>query len=325
MNGLVPPNQPEWRDNRSSPLRGEILRRNSTIRILFVLLLLLCGTILARAQDPEDENRQENPPAEQKAITDPAEYEAYITAINTTHTLESRKAALEAFLQRFPNSIMRDQTLDALMEIMVQLDNQRTAAVRADLRFRQLTAEMYARNLALVPDKLNHYTQCSLGQFIVEDSSERDRLFYRSVTTSEGDRQIEVLHGFRLHIAYQGTPFVNFIAERLGTNYATDKKTLIESLRGLSTEPDTETVVPWPASMNDFEVYGINRKRLAGGVLSIYMLFHDADQTVVTIYLLNTPPESPKFRTLDEYHGLRDQFLKIYTACAGTQPQKPRQ
>jgi hypothetical protein len=293
------------------------------MRIFLVLLLLVCGTILARAQDPEDENQQEDPPAEQKAITDPAEYEAYITAINTTHTLESRKAALEAFLQRFPNSIMRDQTLDALMEIMVRLDNQRTAAVRADLRFRQLTSEMYARNLALVPDKLNHYTQCNLGQFIVEESSERDRLFYRTVTTSEGDRQIEVIHTFRLHIAYQGTPFVNFIAERLGTSYATDKKTLIEGLRGLSTEPDTEPVVPWPAFMSGFEVYGINRQRLGGGVLSIYMLFHDADQTVVTIYLLNTPPESPKFRTLDEYHGLRDQFLKTYTTCFDAPAKAP--
>ena len=61
--------------------------------------------------------------------------------------------------------------------------------------------------------------------------------------------------------------------------------------------------------MGGFEVYGINAKKLEGTVLSIYLLFHDADMTVVMLYLLNTPPETPRFGTLHEYRVLRDLFL----------------
>jgi hypothetical protein len=71
------------------------------------------------------------------------------------------------------------------------------------------------------------------------------------------------------------------------------------------------------ASMNKLEVYGINRRHLAGGVLSLYLFFSDEDLTVVTLYILNTPPENPKFRTMEQYRALRDEFLKNFAACAG--------
>ena len=167
------------------------------------------------------------------------------------------------------------------------------------------------------PDNLSLYTACKLGQFVVQESAERDRPFSRSVPTANGDKPIEVAHGISLHIAYAETPFVNLKAERFGNNYANDKQVLIDSLKYLGVQEDMESAEPWPSSMNGFEVYGINHKQLAVGVLSIYLLFRDVDHTVVTLYLLNTPPEAPKFRTLDEYRVLRDKFLLIYIMCAG--------
>jgi hypothetical protein len=169
---------------------------------------------------------------------------------------------------------------------------------------------------AVQPDNLFLYTQCELDHFTIEESVERDRPFVRSVKTSEGERQIKVAHGFSLHIAYQQTPFVNFKAERL-QDYATGKQALIGNLKYMTAGPDMESSEPSHSSISGLEVYGINHKQLAGGVLSIYLLFHDADQTVVTLYLLNTPPEMPKFHTIEEYRSLRDQFLKGYTSCAG--------
>lgn len=169
----------------------------------------------------------------------------------------------------------------------------------------------------LRPDHLDDFPKCKLGRFEIVESSEIERPFTRAVPTGQGDQQINVTHGLSLHIAYEQTPFVNFKAERLG-KYADDKKVLIDSIKYLGSQADMEPGDPKLLSMNGLEVYGINRKRLAGGVLSIYLLFRDEDLTAVTLYILNTPPESPKFRTMEQYRALRDEFLKNFAACAGS-------
>ncbi len=280
-------------------------------KVFIALLLALGGTIMACAQQPSTEEQPGNQPTEQEIITDPAEYEAYIAAINTVG-LNARGLALSSFLRKFPNTVMREEVLDLFMDMMVQRDNQQTAALLQKLR-------------AIPFDNLSRYTRCDFGPFKVEETAERDRPFVRTVHTAQTDWRIEVVHGISLRIAYEKTPFASLKAERLETYpYANNKHTLIESLRYLSGTWDMEAAKPWPSTMNGFEVYGINLKQLEDGVLSVYLLFHDADQIVVTLYLLNTPPESPKFRTLDEYRALRDKFLKTYTTCFDT-PTKARQ
>lgn len=280
-------------------------------RVFLALLLALGGAMTASAQQPSTEEQPDNQPTEQEVITNPAEYEAYITAINTVG-LNARVLALSSFLRQFPNTVMRGQIVDLFMDMMVQRDNQQTAAFLQKLR-------------AIPFDNLSRYTQCDLGPFKVEETAERDRPFVRTVHTAQTDWKIEVVHGISLRIAYEKTPFATLKAERLETYpYPNDKHTLIESLRDLSGKWNMEATVPWPSTMNGFQVYGINPKQLEDGVLSVYLLFHDPDQIVVTLYLLNTPPESSKFRTLNEYRALRDKFLKTYTACFDA-PVKARQ
>lgn len=332
---------------------------------IIVTLLLLSGAALATPQQPSERYPQDNnQPLPQKVITNPAEYNAYINALNIwepaarkeaferfiqqfpnsamrdeiiatekviTDSVEksayaaavkisdpaARQAALESFLERFPSSVMRDQIEDLSLQLLVERDNLRTAPLRQRLRSSRARGEAFARALAWSPDNLNQYTRCGLGEFSVEESSERDRPFMRTVPTAKGEQEFEVLHSLTLHVTFEGTPFVNFKAEKLGNEYATKKQVLLDSMQYLSEEPDTKAAKPWPATMNGFEVYGINRKQLTSDVLSLYLLFHDSDMTVVTLYLLNTPPETPKFRTLKQYYALRDQFLRTYTTCTG--------
>lgn len=169
-------------------------------------------------------------------------------------------------------------------------------------------------------DNLNSYVNCEFGdKYQIEDSVERSQAFMRPVSTMEGKDVVEVAHGWSLHIAYDGTPFVNFKAERLGkSNYLRDKNALISSLEyAATTSQGMESNKPQQSSLGGFDLYSIDRKQLEGGVLSIYLLFQDSEQIAVTLYLLNTPPEAPKFGTMEEYHRLRDNFLNSYVACAG--------
>ncbi len=289
-------------------------------RVFFTLLLVVGAVITAGAQQPSNAKDPPDPqPQQEPVITDPAENAAYMAAISTN--LEHLQPALENFLERFPNSVMRERIEDGLMRLMVYRDNESTRRIRAELRFRELAAANSAK--AAAADGLSHYVQCDFSPFRVEESAERDQYFTRTVTTVEGEHTIEVFHGYSLHIAYKETPFVNFKAEKVGQSasdpkYLKNKQTLIENLKYLSSGPGSEMAQPWPSLLNGFEVYAINRKQMEGGVLSIYLLFRDPDQAAITLYMLNTPPESPQFRTLEEYRALRDRFLNTYTACTGT-------
>jgi hypothetical protein len=165
-------------------------------------------------------------------------------------------------------------------------------------------------------DNLRRYLACNLGNKLEDvETEERAERFVRSVNTSGGLKVIVVLHGFSQHIAYAGTPFVNFKAERLD-GFAQTKQNLIESLKfAAEGTQDMESTTPRETSLNGFDVYVIDRTKLSGGVQSMYLLFRDADETVVTLYILNTPREDPRFSTVEQYRALRDAFVQSYAAC----------
>lgn len=143
-----------------------------------------------------------------------------------------------------------------------------------------------------------------------------DKPFSRTVLTSKGERKIEVTRRINFYLSYGGVPFINLKAERLGDNYAQDKQALIDGLRMLGNEPDSDRVAPWPKAIGNFEVYGVNRRQLSGTVLGSYLLFKDADKTVITLYLMNSSPETTWIHTMKEYGALRDDFLMSYTTCS---------
>ena len=105
------------------------------------------------------------------------------------------------------------------------------------------------------------------------------------------------------------------LVERLPKGaYEKEKADILSSLAYFAAEPHNDGQVRSEIK-NGIALYGINRKELEGGVLSIYNLFQDDAQIVVTMYLLNDYPETRKFGTMDQYAVVRDQFLNAYTAC----------
>src|SRR6185312_1214327 len=74
-------------------------------------------------QQPAGAGQQANIPTSQKVIKDPAEYNAYITALNTTDPA-AKGAAMEAFVAQYPNSIVKIDALEQAMGAYQQANNQ---------------------------------------------------------------------------------------------------------------------------------------------------------------------------------------------------------
>jgi hypothetical protein len=165
-------------------------------------------------------------------------------------------------------------------------------------------------------DNLLRYISCHGGRkFAVVESDFSAKRFVRSVKTSQGSKEIVVLQGVSLHIAYARTPFVNFKVEHL-EGYALAKQHLIDNLSVLAKgTPDMESTTPQESSLDGFDVYSIERTKLSGGVQSVYLLFRDADETLVTLYILNTPRDAPQFSTVEQYFALTGEFVQAYTSC----------
>src|ERR1035441_6053267 len=57
---------------------------------------------------------QPAPPTQKKEIKDPAEYNSYVNAAQQTNP-QFKPQGLEAFLQTYPNSVMKEDALEQLM------------------------------------------------------------------------------------------------------------------------------------------------------------------------------------------------------------------
>jgi tetratricopeptide (TPR) repeat protein len=93
-------------------------------KVLVTFVLALTGAMMmaqASAQQPADS--QANVPANQKVIKDPAEYNAYITALNTQDPAQ-KGAAMEAFVKQYPQSVVLIDALEQAMAAYQQASNQ---------------------------------------------------------------------------------------------------------------------------------------------------------------------------------------------------------
>src|SRR6202048_3471730 len=92
--------------------------------------LLLMWANLASGQDaaaPQPQAPQPQaspaPQAQKKEIKDPAEYNAYVGAVQQTDPA-AKVSGLEAFLTQYPNSVMKEDALELLMGAYKQTNNQ---------------------------------------------------------------------------------------------------------------------------------------------------------------------------------------------------------
>jgi tetratricopeptide (TPR) repeat protein len=100
-------------------------------KVLATFVLALTTAALAQGTSPSQQppaqqpgaTDQSNVPTSQKTIKDPAEYNAYITALNTTDPA-AKGAAMEAFVAQYPNSIVKIDALEQAMGAYQQAGNQ---------------------------------------------------------------------------------------------------------------------------------------------------------------------------------------------------------
>ena len=91
-----------------------------------ILLTVVLGVaVVAGAQDAA-KPAQGQPAAPQSAapvIKDPAEYNAYVAAVDPAKDANAKISGLEAFLTQYPNSIMKNQAMEILMGTYQQAGN----------------------------------------------------------------------------------------------------------------------------------------------------------------------------------------------------------
>lgn len=109
------------------------------VLITFVLALTTCALAQGNTQQPPAQQSpaqqpttqqppasggesQANVPTSQKVIKDPAEYNAYITALNTQDPAQ-KAAAMEAFVTQYPNSVVKLEALEQAMAAYQQANN----------------------------------------------------------------------------------------------------------------------------------------------------------------------------------------------------------
>jgi hypothetical protein len=186
-----------------------------------------------------------------------------------------------------------------------------------------------AQRISDKPDLLKPYAVCVFGDGLKVVKAERlpkEEIYSRAVKTTEGEKEVTRIDSYRMLAAYPKTDgFANIRLERSRPDgYAQDKKNVVEELKYLiATGKEMEFAEPIKATYNGFESYGLNRRTLEiGTTVGVYVLFHDADQTVTTIYFFNANPKRRKFQTIEEWRTLKESFLNNYTACVNRNSQR---
>jgi hypothetical protein len=94
-----------------------------TFVIAVNVVALTLGAIQLSAQAATPTPDQSNVPTNQKVIKDPAEYNAYMAALNTQDPA-AKAAAMDAFVAQYPNSIVKVDALEQAMAAYQAANNQ---------------------------------------------------------------------------------------------------------------------------------------------------------------------------------------------------------
>ncbi len=87
-------------------------------KFLYVTVLALAGTAMSAAPMMQAQSAGSGT----ITIKDPAEYNAYNSAISQP-TPQAKESAIEGFLQQYPNSVVKKQVLEILMDAYTQTGN----------------------------------------------------------------------------------------------------------------------------------------------------------------------------------------------------------
>ncbi len=91
--------------------------------VAIVLALTTAAAGQTAAPQPQAQPASSQPQQQKKEIKDPAEYNAYVGAVQQADAA-AKISGLEAFLSQYPNSVMKEDALEALMGAYQQTNNQ---------------------------------------------------------------------------------------------------------------------------------------------------------------------------------------------------------
>ena len=176
--------------------------------------------------------------------------------------------------------------------------------------------------LAQATPALRPYTACKFddGLTAIESSQLPASIQGRTVETLTGPRQVPILHGEHITFSYPSTSFFATVkVEQLPPDtFAQGKTDLISNFDHILAGDDESArnmSFALRPRLNGFEVYGLDRKKLEGNTLGIYLLIDNRTHIIASVFFLNQEPQLRKFSTLAEYATLRDHFLDAYTSC----------
>lgn len=97
------------------------------LQVVFGCAVATAGTVAVAQQPaqpaaPAQQAPAQGAPAQKKEIKDPAEYNAYVGAVQQTDP-NAKISGLEAFVTQYPNSVMKEDALEALMGAYQQTNN----------------------------------------------------------------------------------------------------------------------------------------------------------------------------------------------------------
>ena len=167
---------------------------------------------------------------------------------------------------------------------------------------------------------LQAYESCHFndGLQVVQVDALRPGVQERSVASSSGPREIKMVAGRRVMLAYATGDFVaNIKPELLPADlWSTEKQSLLDELNFmLTSDRGNVPASGLPQQIEGLELHGIERESLSGGVLGFYIMFDDARHIATSLYLLNQDPLTRTFQTMEQYRVLRTHLLSGYAAC----------
>ncbi|MBB5316464.1 hypothetical protein [Tunturibacter empetritectus] len=185
-----------------------------------------------------------------------------------------------------------------------------------------LVSSVAQSSVRLDSSAFDRYTGCRFSDelAVVETSPLAPGIHERTVETLKGPRQVGMVEGRRVMFAYPGKDFyanvkVEILPEK---DYAETRQTLVDNFDYfLASSKDSTRNYGLKPKLNGLDIRGLDRDKLEGGVLGIYLLLNDATRMVTTIYFLNQEPKDRSFQTIEDYRMMRDRFLSTYTACVG--------
>jgi hypothetical protein len=173
--------------------------------------------------------------------------------------------------------------------------------------------------LAQVNPALQPYIGCKFddGLATTELTALPEGVQGRTVETLTGTSHVAILRGEHITFSYPATDFFATakIEQLPADSYDQGKKDLISNFDHILAGGDESARNMTYALKPRFNVYGLDRKRLEGNTLGIYLLFDNRTHIVTSVYFLNQDPARRKFSTLVQYAALRDNFLYEYTSC----------